>query len=273
MSNKALQQQNDQHYTQHFDSDAWFKVTDVDYQFLLNAMDWKNNFRIAATDNLVRLLDVGCGTGRFPEMLRAYLPSDIVVEYNLVDPVQACLDQTSKILTPPYQPAKQFNLTVQDFLQTPHEQSFDIIWSIHSFYLVPPQQLTNLLSELLSRLTDHGMAIFYLSNEFSFYNQFYQTFVEEAQPEHPVYLTAELFHEAALATGYEISLSVLDFDHKIAIDDDETLAKYLSKNSFQNKSIEQWQQMQSTWNFIQKFAYHDNYRFPQTVTYFVIRRA
>ena len=65
--------------------EAWFRVVERDYTQLIAAINWARIFPEQNTD--FQLLDIGCGTGRFPTMLQSHLPASIRIQYDYLDPL------------------------------------------------------------------------------------------------------------------------------------------------------------------------------------------
>lgn len=272
MAKQALQSSNNQHYSNHFDEEAWFRVTDIDYKHLIEDIDWAESIFNRYQSRPIELLDVGCGTGQFPTMLRKHLNCQLQINYHCVDPVENCLKETKAKLIGPYNPGIMSNQTIQEFLSSPHNDiQYDVIWSIHSLYLVPQGDLTYVLRKLFQLLGATGIGLFYISNKASFYNQFYETFVKEHMPGSQVYLSAEKFEEALEHLNCDVTKKVLNSKHEIALEDNLTLERYLSKNSFQNKDMREWSRMGATWDLIKSYEQETSYIFPQEVTYFIVR--
>ncbi|NES66291.1 MAG: hypothetical protein F6K24_14005, partial [Okeania sp. SIO2D1] len=64
------------------DLDSWFQVTQVDYEKLIEEYSFNNLFKGFAKNQL-KLLDVGCGTAKFPSLLDRKLDGDIHLSADL----------------------------------------------------------------------------------------------------------------------------------------------------------------------------------------------
>jgi SAM-dependent methyltransferase len=65
------------------DVDRWFQIAHADYWALRTALDINALFTASARH--LRLLDIGCGTGRFPTLLRPYLNQrGPVIDYDFI---------------------------------------------------------------------------------------------------------------------------------------------------------------------------------------------
>ena len=138
------------------DKDAWFRVADADYHALLEALDTERLFEQPSN-----LLDIGCGTGRFPTLLRPYL-SDIPITYDFLDPSAMSLELLRKSLKPPYQARHAIQLGVQSLADWQQQAPFqyDLIWGIHALHFVEPADIPQVLQTIQRCLKpDTGIAL------------------------------------------------------------------------------------------------------------------
>jgi len=129
------------YYSPELDVEAWFAVADRDYLELIEALDWGSLFGGFGAEP--ELLDVGCGTGRFPELLTASgtLPP-VPIRYDYLDPSAHCLEQLRRALEAPFQPGTAFHATVEVFAPTVNARcSYDLTWCVHSLYAAELSEL------------------------------------------------------------------------------------------------------------------------------------
>ena len=70
--------------------EAWFRIVEHDYTQLIAAIDWEEVFQKQRAD--FQLLDIGCGTGRFPKMLQSSIAvATLRIQYDYLDPSHYCL--------------------------------------------------------------------------------------------------------------------------------------------------------------------------------------
>jgi hypothetical protein len=103
------------------DKDAWFRVADADYHALLEALDTERLFEQPSV-----LLGIGCGTGRFPALLRPHL-SAVPITYDFLDPSAMSLESLRKSLKPPYQARHAIQMGVQSLADWQHKRNFNMI--------------------------------------------------------------------------------------------------------------------------------------------------
>jgi len=73
------------------EKDLWFQVAERDYTELIQAFDFDTFF--SSFDTPITLLDVGCGTGKFPTMLCPHISDRLHIQYDYLDPSQHSLDE------------------------------------------------------------------------------------------------------------------------------------------------------------------------------------
>lgn len=110
-------------------ADAWFRIAAKDYLELIHEFDFHGFF--SSLRKPIELLDVGCGTGKFPELLREQLPPTMQIIYDYLDPSAYSLSEMKKVLASPYQPRHAINATLEASQDAP-PNGYDIIWSVHS---------------------------------------------------------------------------------------------------------------------------------------------
>ncbi|WP_426585484.1 hypothetical protein [Dapis sp. BLCC M229] len=66
------------------DLDSWFQVAQIDYEKLIEEYSFNNLFKTFAKNQL-KLLDVGCGTAKFPSLLDKKIDGDIHLLADLLD--------------------------------------------------------------------------------------------------------------------------------------------------------------------------------------------
>jgi hypothetical protein len=61
---------------ENLDRDSWFQVTQIDYEKLIEQYSFDNLFK-AFDKTQLNLLDIGCGTAKFPTLVDRKIFSDI----------------------------------------------------------------------------------------------------------------------------------------------------------------------------------------------------
>ena len=117
---------------------AFYALATEDYRQLAGARDWDADLAGHAVDGRVRLLDVACGSGKFPTaLLAAGLPAQPVVDVDLLDPSAFSIAEARAALAPPFVAAGEHEVLLQDFAGT----GYDVAWATHALYALPPAEL------------------------------------------------------------------------------------------------------------------------------------
>ncbi len=101
--------------------EAFYELAKVDYQHLAKAYQWGDAFRSLASDKPgVRLIDVACGSGKFPQALLAYggiaelaQTMGLKVDYDLLDPSDFSIREAKQALAEPFHAGAEFCCTLQ----------------------------------------------------------------------------------------------------------------------------------------------------------------
>ncbi len=158
----------------------FYSLASIDYKVLANAFDWKKWFethQVNVGQQGLKLLDIACGSGKFPSALLQYAKiSDakiLPVEYSLLDPSQFSITEARKVLELPFKASSEFETTLQEFNCV--KGQYDIIWATHALYAIPNHELKDALKRF-----KHGMAgsgfIAHASQE-SHYLNFYRHYL------------------------------------------------------------------------------------------------
>lgn len=162
----------------------FYALAAVDYRHLAEARDWKQwliaRQRDAGTHAL-KLLDVACGSGKFPSALCHY--ADVAhadvhpIDYALLDPAAFSIQEARAALSPPFVAGNEFETTLQDLPAT--AGTFDIVWATHALYAIPAAELEAALTRFVAALkvgTGHGFIAH--ANEAAHYIRFYRHYLD-----------------------------------------------------------------------------------------------
>jgi SAM-dependent methyltransferase len=178
--------------------DDFYALAWVDYRHLALAFDWRCWFETLQRrvgDRALRLLDVACGSGKFPAALLrdAGLGAAHVqpVAYSLLDPAAFSIREARAALQPPFAAAQEFECTLQDFDGS--AASYDIVWATHALYAVPPAQIDAALRQFVNALGEHGVGFIAHACEDAHYLAFYRAYLEAFRDSEdvPPYTSAE----------------------------------------------------------------------------------
>jgi SAM-dependent methyltransferase len=194
--------------------EAFYELAVEDYRQLAAAVDWPAALRaVAGPDGRVRLLDVACGSGKFPTaLLRAGLAEragDLRVETDLLDPSAFSLAEARSVLAPPFAAVADHQVGLQDF--DPAAGPYDVAWATHALYALPPEQLAAGLSRMAAALRPGGLGMVAQAAAASHYLAFYEAY--RATVDHPVtpFTTAEQVVDALRGLGLAPAVRTLRY--------------------------------------------------------------
>ena len=115
----------------------FYTLASVDYKHLAEKFNWKDWLE-AHQANIgkrgLRLLDIACGSGKFPSALvqNADLSNAKIlpVEYSLLDPSSFSIAEARKVIQSPFKTISEFETTLQEF--SCERETYDIIWATHA---------------------------------------------------------------------------------------------------------------------------------------------
>ncbi len=205
-----------------------------DYRQLAQKFEWSKTFLDKKNSN-IRVLDVGCGTGRWLQAFLMYVTPqlpNLEILYDLVDPSEQAMSQALVKIEHPLKIGHQYIDTIQ---QARLDQSrYDIIWSMHAFYAIPRPDLPHVLGKISNHLNDQGQAFIAQATKKSFYVRFYDKFLETFHCNEAGFTSAEDIVAALNMLGLEYQVYAISYDECIAEEDLIALEHYIMKESASN---------------------------------------
>ena len=189
--------------------EAFYALAVEDYRQLAMARDWAADLRRHAVHGRVRLLDVACGSGKFPAaLLAAGLPAEPPVHVDLLDPSAFSIAEARSVLAPPFVAAAEHETTLQDF-DAP--SAYDVAWATHALYALPPADLGAGVAVLARALRPGGFGVVAQASARSHYLAFYQAYRATYAPGVTPYTDAEGVAAALRAAGADVEVQVLPY--------------------------------------------------------------
>ena len=179
--------------------EAFYALATEDYRQLALAADWPAVLGAVARPDW-RLLDVACGSGKFPTALRKYTDITALPElaYDLLDPSTFSIAEARAQLSPPFVAARELAVTLQDL---PGDAGpYDVVWATHALYALPPSELAAGAEQFVRALRPGGLGFVAQATARSHYLAFYDAFRAGVRDRTP-YTTAEQVAEALRAAG------------------------------------------------------------------------
>ncbi|MEM7530464.1 MAG: class I SAM-dependent methyltransferase [Pseudomonadota bacterium] len=196
--------------------EAFYTLATDDYRHLAAALDWRawlEARQAEAGDRALHLLDVACGSGKFPTALTAH--ADVAraairpVDYALLDPSSFSLAEARQALAPPFVAGRAFETTLQGF--DTQDRSYDIVWATHALYAIPKAELPAALERFLRAIGGRGFIAHAM--EAAHYIRFYRLFLDAFRDGGgESYRTAEEIVDGLGRLGARVELREIAYD-------------------------------------------------------------
>ena len=187
---------------------AFYELAGEDYRQLVAAREWATDLAAHAVDGRVRLLDVACGSGKFPTaLLAAGLPADPVVDVDLLDPSAFSIAEARQVLGPPFVAAGEHEVFLQDFSGT----GYDVAWATHALYALPPAELASGVANMVAALRPGGFGAVAQASSRSHYLTFYDAYRASFAPDATPYTDAEGVTSALRTAGAPVEIQVVHY--------------------------------------------------------------
>lgn len=187
---------------------AFYALATEDYRQLAAARPWGADLASHAVDGRVRLLDVACGSGKFPTaLLAAGLPARPGVDVDLLDPSAFSIAEARRALAPPFAAAGEHEVLLQDFTGT----DYDVAWATHALYALPPAELGAGVAKMVAALRPGGFGAVAQATSRSHYLTFYDAYRASFAPDATPYTDAESVAAALRAAGARVQTQVLPY--------------------------------------------------------------
>jgi SAM-dependent methyltransferase len=178
---------------------AFYALATEDYRQLAAARDWATDLRDHTLDGRIRLLDVACGSGKFPAALLAKgLPEHPAVAVDLLDPSGFSIAEARAVLRTPFAAAGEHEMFLQDFRS---ESAYDVVWATHALYALPPTDLAAGVARMVAALRPGGFGVVAQASSRSHYLAFYEAYRATYAPDVDPYTDAEGVADALRLAG------------------------------------------------------------------------
>ena len=242
--------------------EAWFRIVEDDYTQLIAALNWEEIFPKHRTD--FQLLDIGCGTGRFPQMLQSQLPTTLRIQYDYLDPSHYCLATCQQTLKPPFLPRHAFQTTLEHAHGFITPNSYDLIWAVQSLYCLEKHNVDSAMNHMMQALhPTQGTAFLVLAKQNAFFPRIHQLFNKHCLEHTPApYLSAESVVAALQELGAISVIRELHCTHTISIREDRLLEQYLQQSVMDTLPLPKWREYSQLREFLDTHRHDDTYQFP-----------
>ncbi|NEO59796.1 MAG: methyltransferase domain-containing protein [Moorea sp. SIO4G2] len=212
----------------------------IDYWQLAQRFDWSATFlsqyHRGKSSSDLRLLDVACGTGRWLEAFSHYIQLDQGIDnvvYDCLDPCGSSISQASKKIPLLFQRGNQYVNTIQGAKL--ESNAYDLLWSMHGFYMIPRQDLKPVLKKCASLLNDTGVGFIGLATRKSFYVDFYEQYLQIFKDgKGEGFTSAEDVIESLGECGIQHQVHRIFYEEPIKADDYAALEHYIKNEATVN---------------------------------------
>lgn len=252
--------------------EAFYRLATDDYRHLALARDWRALFedvQARAGDRPLRLLDVACGSGKFPVALarHAGLAEARIhpVDTALLDPSAFSIAEARAALPAPFRAVAEHETTLQAFAPPPG--GHDIVWATHALYAVPETEISAAMERFRAAIAPGGTGLIAHSAAAGHYIDFHRRFLAAFGPEGTApYVSAEAIAGALHAQGAEVEVQEVTYDSVAGPDETTAVEGYLQRCVFDERaSLAEMEAAAPLADYLAACRGPDGWRFPQRV--------
>ena len=253
-----------------FDNDGWLEATKDAYCGLHSI--WCETVT-QLNKPIVSALEIGFGTGEFPEqLLKQQWISDLKnckIELDVVDPALLPLSKAAEMLcdNDVIKYKNGFMLPFEDF--TMPDGSYDLIQGLYSWSCFPRDRLHDVCLRTYNLLSENGRAMVFQPTKCSFYNYFYELYLSTGA-DGTAYVSAHEIIAALEEMDIPHSVRILKHDCVVT---QQQLASLLSQDCFCNKPLSYWMTLKPIAEYIERMKLPcGKYSFPNETALITIQK-
>jgi len=257
--------------------EAFYRLATKDYRHLAEAQDWAAWLSERAAKSAgpsMKLLDVACGSGKFPNALIDHAGIGTAglapIQYDLLDPSAFSVAEAKASLRPPFVPAGEHVCTLQDFSEQPG--LYDVVWATHALYALPRAELEAGLSRFADAIAPNGRGFIAHAAESAHYLTFYRAYLEgfnrtDSEP----YTASEDLAAALTALGVRFESRDITYENGAPDTERAAVEGYLKRCLFDDTvSLDDLMDNPKTGPYLADRLVDGSWRFAQTVTLFTL---
>lgn len=212
--------------------EAFYALARLDYELLAGVMDW-SAVLARRGDAPLTLLDVACGSGKFPAALleHAGLAGTAEIAYDLLDPSAFSLAEAAAVLRAPFREGTRFESTLEEL--APVAGPWDVVWATHALYALEPEQLTAAIARYRAAVAPGGFSFLAQGARDGHYLRVYAAFLEGVRDgKGTPYLASEDLVAELRAQGAEPDVRRITYEHVVDATDTAVVEGYLQRCLF-----------------------------------------
>lgn len=249
--------------------EQFYAIASVDYRHLAEARNWGAwlNAKQTAAGRSLKILDVACGSGKFPTALSRYAGLGDAglgaVDYALLDPSAFSIEEARAALEPPFVPGESYETTLQA-LDCP-ANAFDIVWATHALYAVPPEEIPLALDRFVAACAGEGFIAHAYAD--AHYLAFQRLFLDAFGRKHETpYASAEDLIAALRTLGVRFDVQDIAYDNGAKAQDRGAVEGYLQRCVFdESVSLEEMERTDGLADYLASCRATGDWRFSQSV--------
>lgn len=252
--------------------DAFYTLATDDYRHLAEARDWSawlSDAQSRAGGRSLRLLDVACGSGKFPNALVRHAGVAGAglrkIATDLLDPSAFSIAEARAAFPAPFMANAEHETTLQAF--TPPPGGYDIVWATHALYAVPAKDLPAAARRFCDAIGPDGRGMIAHSAAAGHYIEFHRRYLEAfAAGEAVPYISAEELAAALRETGADVTVTEVRYYSVAGPDDAAAVEGFLQRCVFDDSvSLADMQARNPVAEWLQAAKAAHSWRFPQLV--------
>ncbi len=256
--------------------EGFYALASIDYRYLAEKINWKFWFETRQKligSRSLRLLDVACGSGKFPQALLAQADLENAsikpIDYALLDPSIFSIIEAREVLKSPFNPGAEYETKLQDF--DCHNSCFDIVWAVHALYAIPRNELKSSLMAMMQAMgyskDNNGVGFIAHASSNSHYLKFFEQYLfgfkkEISEP----YTDAEQIITILDQEGLSIEIQEIKYVNEAPINMEMQVEKYLQRCVFDDTvSLKEMLRNSFTGPYLESCLKNDMWQFEQCV--------
>ena len=224
--------------------EGFYSLASVDYKYLAEARDWKHWLETRQKkvgSRCLRLLDIACGSGKFPQALVSYAnvesSSIAAIDYALLDPSGFSIAEAREALTFPFKAGMEYQIKLQEL--ECGSGMFDIVWATHALYAVPLTELKVALEQMINAIrtargnNHNGVAFIAHANAESHYIKFLKYYLSGFKENIGTpYTTAEQIISILNKMGLKLEIQEVNYVNTAPQNSERRVESYLQRCLF-----------------------------------------
>ncbi|MEM9188688.1 MAG: class I SAM-dependent methyltransferase [Myxococcota bacterium] len=252
--------------------DAFYAVATQDYRELAQAWPWAEQFESALhRKGSIRILDVACGSGKFPSALRQHTSIGAIggtpISIDLLDPSAFSLAEARRNLAAPMTAGQDFECTLQELPS--NIGSYDLVWAVHALYALPEHEL-DAGTQAFLRALGGGLGFIAHARSSAHYLRFYEAY-RKKRPDATPYTDGDAVEAAFRRAGASVEVQELHYEQ--LVQNEAVLEGFLQRCLFDSElTLEDMRADSALGAYLESTRTDDGYCFSQDVAMLFIRR-